>query len=484
MTITTENYAPLRYSCNGVATSFSITWPFEDNTDINAVYVASSKASPTTLTLNSNYTLSGGSGGTGTLTTSGNDPQGNNPYDNGTIIITRDTPITQQVDYRTTRAFSPIITERALDKLTKAIQERESNIDFCLKIPSTSNISSIDTILESPTANGTLVWNAEATKIISGSTVDSPVSAWGATFIDDTSASAAMGTLGFDDFFKTMISATSKIAFKNFLNFSTFFQTLIGVDNTSELWTATPLHKGYFDRPAFTWASGTAIYISPGTYDHRGTTNQLLSWDSTITFHLGSGGSNAASDDLAVNSKVYIYLDDSAIVTGASTTLTASCFINKSGTAPTFSNPKHGLYDGLDRCIFGVVCSSTTAIMRKFYHSGGRRVIYESRIQDKTSADVDTSFTEVQLTGPAFAREFDCTLLGTGGAAGSYAYWQERDSSETDGHVVCAYSSGDKWAGSAPMFTNASQMIKVKLGVSDNGTLGVFTNGFYLPKGM
>ena len=93
---------------------------------------------------------------------------------------------------------------------------------------------------------------------------------------------------------------------------------------------------GAVERPNFAWASITTITISAGMYNHNGSTEQLVHWESEITFTVGNGGSNSDSSNIDQNITQYLYIDDSAIVTGDSRTLTASEFLN-SVTAPTWS---------------------------------------------------------------------------------------------------------------------------------------------------
>lgn len=453
MTVPSENYAPLRYRCNGSATQFAVTWPFFNASDIKVVYIGNSSTTEFSRVLNGNYSVTGGSGGTGAITTLGTDPSGNDPYDDGTLIITRVTPITQTIDYRSTKAFSPAISERALDKLTRAIQERESSIDFCLKLPGTTNLSVIDTVLETPTAGGTLVWNAEANKIISGSTVDAPVSAWAKTLIDDVSASAAMGTLGFSDFFKA----------------------LVGITTLPD------------DRPKFTWVSQTVIYISPGSYRHAGTKDQYVSWNSELTFNFGPGGSNAGSDALGANSKVYLYLDDSAIVTHASATMVASCFVNKSGTFPTWNHSKNGWYDGNDRCILGLATNPGAGWIEEFVHDGGdffscyRRNAYaDAAPGNSTSKDTVTLPVVPKFATKAYIRTKTTYQSGT-----DYSYCEPYNATSGTQRITLGYVAAGGTTGltNSIVFTGSSQRIKIWTNAGD-AKMQIDVMGWFFPKGM
>ncbi|MFV1975491.1 MAG: hypothetical protein ACC651_07055, partial [Candidatus Scalindua sp.] len=77
-------------------------------------------------------------------------------------------------------------------------------------------------------------------------------------------------------------------------------------------------------RAKFIYKDSDEIYINGGTYLHKGTTDQIVYWNSQLTFQFGSGGSNSDSVDLAVNDWFYVYLDDTAIVAANTSILTAS----------------------------------------------------------------------------------------------------------------------------------------------------------------
>ncbi len=93
---------------------------------------------------------------------------------------------------------------------------------------------------------------------------------------------------------------------------------------------------------------GNNITIEPGYIEVGG---KWYHWDASLTFTAGSSGSNSASDSLpSSNSFVYIYVDASTLPSSPSTPLTASNFISKSAI-PSWSDSKHGYYDGDDRFI-------------------------------------------------------------------------------------------------------------------------------------
>lgn len=124
MTIAAESTPSKSYACNGVATDFPTTFQFLAKDDLVVVFIPDDpNIAEITLALDTHYSVSGGDGETGTITTIGADPLGNDPYDDGGLIISRETPLTQQIASRTTGAFEPPNIERAFDKLTMIVQE-------------------------------------------------------------------------------------------------------------------------------------------------------------------------------------------------------------------------------------------------------------------------------------------------------------------------------------------------------------------------
>lgn len=106
----------VRYACNGSNKTFSVPFVFFDSTDI-VVLLVDSSGGETTLTLNVEYTISGGSGSTGTVTTT---TAYGSTY---TICIWRHVPVTQTLDLVEGGAFTAASIENALDKATQISQD-------------------------------------------------------------------------------------------------------------------------------------------------------------------------------------------------------------------------------------------------------------------------------------------------------------------------------------------------------------------------
>ena len=92
-------------------------------------------------------------------------------------------------------------------------------------------------------------------------------------------------------------------------------------------------------------SAGSVVKIAPGV---REIDDSIYHWDSELSFTIGPSGSNSDSDSVPTSADlVYLYIDKSALPADPATALTAANFISKS-TEASWSNSKHGFYDGDD----------------------------------------------------------------------------------------------------------------------------------------
>lgn len=125
--------ATVSYNCNGVTTSF--TYPFQvlEDDDILAIKKATD-GTQTTLTLNSNYTVTGaGNDAGGTVVLSA----GSVCASGYTLKIMRQMDLLQETDYVDGDAFSAESFEDALDKQTLILQELDERADRSVAFPKT-----------------------------------------------------------------------------------------------------------------------------------------------------------------------------------------------------------------------------------------------------------------------------------------------------------------------------------------------------------
>lgn len=247
-------------------------------------------------------------------------------------------------------------------------------------------------------------------------------------------------------------------------------------------------------RSKFTWTDGNTLTIGPGGYYYEGALKQNVFWHTDITFDLGSDGSNASSDglqaDLGVSGIHYIYLDDSAIINNKSPELDASCFLNCI-VAPVWSDTKHGWYGtGVgaagtnDKCILGVPTDNTE--MYEFFHDGGEYVSYGRTIQDRVVATITTDWSdEVTLTIPGFSQRAEISVGLTYSNGSCSIYWRTNGQLEANGHEIASVSAGSTSSRNTfSVMTDSDQKIEMKSDTSNNNTVGVWVDGYYLPPGM
>ena len=126
------------YSGNGSTSAF--TYSFKINT-INElkVIIRSSTGTETVKTISTHYNVSDtGSGGTVTFTS------GNIPASGETVVLLRNTNLTQTTDYVENDPFPAESHEGALDKLTLQIQEVQEEVDRSIKLSQTNTMTSTE----------------------------------------------------------------------------------------------------------------------------------------------------------------------------------------------------------------------------------------------------------------------------------------------------------------------------------------------------
>lgn len=145
------------YTGNGATTVFAVPFYFLANTDL--VVVSTTGGVDTTLTLNTDYTLSGAgnpAGGTLTATTA--------PATGTTLTIYRDPPLTQLTDYQSNDPFPANSHELALDRLTMISQRLKDQVTRSLRLPD-GDASGASGVLPAPSANKILGWDAAGVNV-------------------------------------------------------------------------------------------------------------------------------------------------------------------------------------------------------------------------------------------------------------------------------------------------------------------------------
>jgi len=259
---------------------------------------------------------------------------------------------------------------------------------------------------------------------------------------------------------------------------------------TATQW-GTIRNRGYVNRSNFTWSSTSQILIGAGAYEvDDGSAPETFYWDSQLTFVLGSGGSNASSSALGTSQWQYIYMDESAI---SASPLVAASFLN-STTAPTYSQSKHGWYNGSDRCIFAVYVNASGNI-DKFYHDGADHVMYADDYDTGVSVQGNQGWVDVTIQGPTFAESMEISfkLAQDGGFALSTTFYARVDGDSGTGHLLGTVEGGgdatedEHVTNSKRFFVNTSNR-KIEINgasaaTADGGCIP-YINGYFLPGGM
>jgi hypothetical protein len=243
--------------------------------------------------------------------------------------------------------------------------------------------------------------------------------------------------------------------------------------------TSLTRRKGEIQRPWFQYINSATFRVHAGLYDldAKGT---YVSWDTYLDWTIS--GSNGWR---------YLYLDYSSI---SGTTVTATDFTETS-TVPTYTESKHGWYNGNDRCIFAFYVSG--GALTPFYNDGSTHVEYRD---DQDNGEVASS-NYVTVTIPPLGAvggrevfgEFTFKLHAPVNATSSSDFYVT--AAEGSGHFIGrvesdggssdnAHLSGNKRIVVYKSGASTMQVYITKSGGSAGNTCRVFTNGFFLPQGM
>lgn len=137
------------------------------------------------------------------------------PASGKTVVIVRVMPLTQELDLTASGDFAAENIETQLDKLAAEIQTLREIIARAPRLPIGTSLADLE-IPQFAAADAGSVLAVNSTGdgwVIQANTVASAsVSAFMATVLDDTTAGAALTTLGFSTFFKTLIDDATAAA--------------------------------------------------------------------------------------------------------------------------------------------------------------------------------------------------------------------------------------------------------------------------------
>ena len=127
------------YSGNGSTSAFTYSFKINSTAELKVIIRTDSNGTETVKTLTTHYNVSDtGSGGTVTFTS------GNIPASGETVVLIRQTNLTQTTDYVENDPFPAESHESALDKLTLQTQELQEELDRSIKLSRTNTMTSTE----------------------------------------------------------------------------------------------------------------------------------------------------------------------------------------------------------------------------------------------------------------------------------------------------------------------------------------------------
>ena len=144
------------YSGNGSTTAFNYSFGINSTTELKVI-IRSSLGTATTKTITTHYTVAdaGAAGGTVTFTS------GNTPASGETVVLLRDTDLTQETDYVANDPFPAETHEDALDKMQMQIQEIQEEVDRSIKLSRTNTMTSTE-FTENATSRASKVFSFDS----------------------------------------------------------------------------------------------------------------------------------------------------------------------------------------------------------------------------------------------------------------------------------------------------------------------------------
>jgi hypothetical protein len=258
-----------RYTGNGATSSYSFTFRIEEESDLLVTVRHPTTYAETTLTLTTDYTVSGegeDAGGSITLVNSSQAWLTSGALTSGYIIVLRrNFDITNEASFKNQGAYYPERLDAAFDRATRISQQQQDQLTRALKAPETDDTSGLDLSLPCVTerASKFLAFDADGNPIAADGVTETPVSAFMETVLDDTTAAAAQTTLGISAFAQTLLDDASANAAQGTLGVSPNAENVI-INGNFNFWQrgtslgVTTAAKNYQADRWFVYASTTS----------------------------------------------------------------------------------------------------------------------------------------------------------------------------------------------------------------------------------
>ena len=141
---------------NGSTTAFNTTFSFSASSELVVTLVTTATGAEVVKTITTHYTVSGGSGSTGTVT------MGTAPANTEQLVVHRVTPLTQTLDLVTQGPIPSATLEAVLDKVVRIVQESDDDADRAIRLKK-SQTGAIDVQLPILVADKIIAVTAAAT---------------------------------------------------------------------------------------------------------------------------------------------------------------------------------------------------------------------------------------------------------------------------------------------------------------------------------
>lgn len=188
------------FAGNGVTTSFA-TSPvvFFDTSDLVLTAVTDSTGASEALVENTDYTVTGGAGSTGTVSLAGGSSPYGAPAAGVTLVIRRVLPLTQDDDFLNNDINDAEVLEDRLDRLTMIAQQLDEGNDLGVRLSSDETATDALTVLPFDRASKYLGFDASKELVaLAAPTSTALTTAYSETLLAAANAAAARTVLGVD----------------------------------------------------------------------------------------------------------------------------------------------------------------------------------------------------------------------------------------------------------------------------------------------
>jgi hypothetical protein len=289
----------INYTGNGGSDTYAYTFRIADDDDIDVIVRETATLEETTLTKTTHYTVSGvgnSAGGNIALVDGAFDwIDGDGDLDSGwQLTLRRKVDLTQTTSIKNNTTYYPSLHEAVFDKLTFISQQHQDELDRTMKTPWGDTVVDLTLPNVDDRAGYLLGFNSTGSPIAVTTYSGTTASSFMNTVLDDTSASAALTTLGFSAFVQTLLDDATAAAFMTTLGISSYAQTIL--DDTTASAARTTLGASGGVWPTDLGGTGLSSYTAGDVpYYAAGTSLSKLAIG-TSGKHIKSSGTGPAWD--------------------------------------------------------------------------------------------------------------------------------------------------------------------------------------------